>query len=96
MEKQPLFVSFVTQKGGVGKSTFTVFAASWLHYRFGVNVAVVDCDYPQHSIKKQKARDASIVQSSQRYQTMLIEQTERLGRKPYPILSSTPERAMND
>ena len=48
--KKTLFVSFATQKGGVGKSTFTIYAASWLHYVKGLNVAVVDCDYPQHSI----------------------------------------------
>ncbi|EXZ03800.1 hypothetical protein M072_3841 [Bacteroides fragilis str. DS-208] len=28
MEKKTLFVSFATQKGGVGKSTFTIYAAS--------------------------------------------------------------------
>lgn len=26
MKKQPLLISFATQKGGVGKSIFTVFA----------------------------------------------------------------------
>ena len=51
-EKKTVFVSFATQKGGVGKSTFTIYAASWLHYVKGLNVAVVDCDYPQHSIMK--------------------------------------------
>lgn len=96
MEKQPLFVSFVTQKGGVGKSTFTIFAASWLHYRHGVKVAVVDCDYPQHSVAKQKARDNAFVQTSPVYQSMLVDQSERLGSKPYPILASTPDRGMKD
>ena len=96
MENQPLFISFATQKGGVGKSTFTVFAASWLHYRHGINVAVVDCDYPQHSINKQKARDRNIVQSTPALQSMLFDQAEKLGRKPFPILSSTPDRAIVD
>lgn len=96
MEKQPLLISFATQKGGVGKSTFTVFAASWLHYKHGVNVAVVDCDYPQHSILKQKARDRNIVQLTPALQSMLFDQAEKLGRKPYPILSSTPEKAVSD
>ena len=48
--KTPLYVAFSTQKGGVGKTTFTVLAASCLHYLKGYDVAVVDCDYPQHSI----------------------------------------------
>ena len=44
--KTPLYVAFSTQKGGVGKTTFTVLAASCLHYLKGYDVAVVDCDYP--------------------------------------------------
>ena len=46
-EKTPLYVAFSTQKGGVGKTTFTVLAASYLYYLKGYDVAVVDCDYPQ-------------------------------------------------
>ena len=30
-EKTPLYVAFSTQKGGVGKTTFTVLAASYLY-----------------------------------------------------------------
>ena len=45
-EKTPLYVAFATQKGGVGKTTFTVLAASYLYYLKGYDVAVVDCDYP--------------------------------------------------
>ena len=43
-EKTPLYVAFSTQKGGVGKTTFTVLAASYLYYLKGYDVAVVDCD----------------------------------------------------
>ena len=42
-EKTPLYVAFSTQKGGVGKTTFTVLAASYLYYLKGYDVAVVDC-----------------------------------------------------
>ncbi|MCP5762177.1 ParA family protein, partial [Klebsiella pneumoniae] len=49
-KKQPLFIAFSSQKGGVGKSTFTTLVASLLHYRLGYNVAVFDCDFPQHSL----------------------------------------------
>lgn len=48
MKKETLYVAFSTQKGGVGKTTFTVLVASYLYYLKGYNVAVVDCDYPQH------------------------------------------------
>ena len=50
MKREPLFVALSNQKGGVGKSTFTVLLASYFHYLNGYNVLVVDCDYPQHSI----------------------------------------------
>ena len=39
-EKTPLYVAFSTQKGGVGKTTFTVLAASYLYYLKGYDVAV--------------------------------------------------------
>ena len=38
--RTPLYVAFSTQKGGVGKTTFTVLAASYLHYLKGYDVAV--------------------------------------------------------
>ena len=42
MKKETLYVAFSTQKGGVGKTTFTVLVASYLYYLKGYNVAVVD------------------------------------------------------
>lgn len=47
-------ISICNQKGGVGKSTFTVLLASYLHYTAGRDVSVVDCDYPQWSIHVQR------------------------------------------
>ena len=32
MEKETLFIAFSTQKGGVGKTAFTVLMSSYLHY----------------------------------------------------------------
>ena len=95
-EKKTVFVSFATQKGGVGKSTFTIYAASWLHYVKGLNVAVVDCDYPQHSIMKQKKRDMEVVKTTPVYQNLLVEQAGRLKKKAYPVIGSTPPDCMTD
>ena len=39
-ERTPFYVAFSTQKGGVGKTTFTVLAASYLHYLKGYDVAM--------------------------------------------------------
>ena len=43
MKKEPLLIAFASQKGGVGKSAFTVLVASILHYQKGLKVGVVDC-----------------------------------------------------
>lgn len=40
MKKETLYVAFSTQKGGVGKTTFTVLVASYLYYLKGYNVSI--------------------------------------------------------
>ncbi len=89
MNSKTLFVAFSTQKGGVGKTTFTVLAASYLHYLKGYNVAVVDCDYPQHSITAMRKRDSELVNSNQHYKLLAYNQFTALNNKAYPILCAT-------
>ena len=96
MEQNPLCIAFASQKGGVGKSTLTVLAASWLHYLHGIRVAVVDCDYPQHSILKLSNRDKAVVQSSAIYGKLLVSLAENKGVKPYRILCCKPSEAMSE
>jgi hypothetical protein len=54
----------------------------------GLNVAIVDCDYPQHSIIRQKKRDMEVVKTTPVYQNLLVEQAveeEGLpGYRQYP------------
>ena len=50
MSKEPLFVAVSNQKGGVGKSALTVVLSSYLHFEKNLNVAIIDCDSPQHSL----------------------------------------------
>ena len=94
MNSKTLFVAFSTQKGGVGKTTFTVLAASYLHYLKGYNVVVVDCDYPQHSIVSMRKRDAELVNNNQSYKLLAFNQFKSLNKKAYPILCATPEEAI--
>lgn len=94
MKQETLFVAFSTQKGGAGKTTFTVLAASYLHYLKEYNVAVVDCDYPQHSIDKMRKRDAQQIETDEMYKQMAFTQFKRLGKKAFPIINSTPEKAI--
>ncbi len=93
-EKTPFYVAFSTQKGGVGKTTFTVLAASYLYYLKGYDVAVVDCDYPQHSIAGMRKRDAEQVGADEDYKRMAYEQFTRLGRKPTRYCAVRPKRRL--
>ena len=88
MEKETLFIAFSTQKGGAGKTTLTVLVASYLHYVKGMNVAVVDCDYPQHSIAEMRKRDLKTVMEDEHYKLMAYRQLQRIRKKAYPIANT--------
>ena len=94
MKQKPLFIAFSTQKGGVGKSTFTILAASLLHYQKGLNVAVMDCDYPQCSVYEMRKREIRQLETNLHYQSKAIELFESLGKQTYPIVCAKPEEAI--
>ena len=90
MDKQPVFFCVCSQKGGVGKSTFTILLASWLHYALGRDVLVVDCDAPQWSIVAQRERELDVLERNDRYKLMMVRLFKRTGRKIWPVVRSTP------
>lgn len=96
MNKETLFVAFSTQKGGMGKTAVTVLTASYLHYVKGYHVAVIDCDFPQHSIVKERKRDVELVMGSDYFKRMAYEQFRTLGNKAYPVEESTAMEAIRD
>ena len=96
MEKKTLNVAFSTQKGGAGKTTLTVLVASYLHYVKGYNVAVIDCDFPQHSIAEMRERDLQMAMEDDHYKLMAYEQFSSLGKKAYEVIESSPENALED
>ena len=93
MKKEPLLIAFASQKGGVGKSAFTVLVASILHYQKGLKVGVVDCDSPQHSISRMRDRDIESVQESDFLKVVLYRQHEQIRKRSYPVIKSNPEKA---
>lgn len=95
MKKEPKYIAFSTQKGGAGKTTLTVLVASYLHYVKGYNVAVVDCDYPQHSIVEMRERDLKMAMDDPYYKRMVYEQIQQLQKKAYPVIESEPEEALD-
>lgn len=93
--KEPVFIAFSTQKGGAGKTTLTVLMASYIYYVRGLKVLVVDCDYPQYSIKEMRDRDVEILRINSAFKKNFMEQRERIQRDPYPILITKPEDALD-
>ena len=85
-KKKPLFIAFSSQKGGVGKSTFTALVASTMHYRLGYNVAVFDADFPQHSLMKMKVRDLVMVMENETLKKLAYRQFTTINKKAYPIM----------
>ncbi len=80
------FIAFSSQKGGVGKSTFTTLAASLLHYKLGYNIVVYDCDFPQHSLIKMRDRDMSTVMENEVFKRLAYKQFTTINKKAYPII----------
>lgn len=89
----PLFMAYATQKGGVGKTTFTVLTASYLHYVKGFNVLVVDCDYPQHSIDRMREREIETISSDAKLKAFAYKQFSKIDKKAYTILKASVESA---
>ena len=69
-------------------------AGGQLHYVKGLNVAVVDCDYPQHSIAEMRKRDLKTVMEDEHYKAMAYRQLQRIGKKAYPVIEGTAEDAV--
>lgn len=95
MENTPVSIAVCNQKGGVGKSTFTVLLASHLHYTLQRDVLVVDCDYPQWSIYNQRTRELEILNLSDYYKLMVARQFKGTDRKFWPIVSSSSQRSIS-
>ena len=81
MDKQTLNVAFATQKGGSGKTAITVLVASYLHYNCGCPLAVIDCDFPQHSLYEMRERDSRAVLENEYLKRMAYEQMREPGRR---------------
>ena len=50
-------ISFFSAKGGTGKTTFNVLLASYIKYRLGKRVMVLDFDFPEFNLSHMRERD---------------------------------------
>jgi cellulose biosynthesis protein BcsQ len=71
----------------------TVLLASYLHYTKNLNVVVVDCDSPQHSLAGMRERDKLAVMKSDYFKQLMMVQLEATGKKAWPIVTCSPEDA---
>lgn len=95
-KKQPTVIAFSTQKGGVGKSTFTSLLASVLHYRLGHQVAVFDCDFPQYSLLQMRERDLKMVMQNEVFKKMAHKQFTTINKKAYPVFQSKTDQVLEE
>ena len=95
-KKQPAIIAFSTQKGGVGKSTFTALLASILHYRLGYQVAVFDCDFPQYSLIQMRERDLKTVMQNEILKKMAHKQFTSINKKAYPVFQSKTDTVLEE
>ena len=91
-----IFVAFATQKGGIGKSTVTALAASYLHNVKGYNVAVVDCDNPQHSIHGLREHETGLIDSSTYFKALACDHFRKIKKNAYPVIKSNAVNALDD
>ena len=91
-----IFVAFATQKGGIGKSTVTALAASYLHNVQGHNVAVIDCDTPQHSIHGLRERETKLIDESLYFKALACDHFRKIRKNAYPVIASDALNALDD
>lgn len=91
-----VFVAFATQKGGIGKSTVTALAASYLHNVKGYNVAVIDCDAPQHSIHGLREREMKLIDESIYFKALACDHFRKIKKNAYPVIASDAVNALDD
>ena len=90
------FVAFATQKGGIGKSTVTALAANYLHNVKGHNVAVIDCDAPQHSIHGLRERETGLIGESLYFKALACDHFRKIRKNAYPVIASDALNALDD
>ena len=84
------FISISSQKGGVGKTTINILAASAFHFLANQKVAVIDCDFPQHSLQGLRDKELELLQSS----PDKIAEFRALGHQAYPIEACSVKDAL--
>lgn len=75
----------INQKGGVGKSTLTTLLANIFYFQKGLQVAIIDADFPQHTIYKRRIENADYIRQSP--SQTLLSQTLYKNRLPIQVIN---------
>jgi cellulose biosynthesis protein BcsQ len=92
--KKPVYISFATQKGGAGKSSFTILAASIAHYSSGYNAAIIDCDYPQLSIANMRKRELENIPKNEALKRLAMLKFSEHDKSSYIVENATTSAAI--
>ncbi|WP_324680851.1 ParA family protein [Hymenobacter sp. GOD-10R] len=85
------YISISSQKGGVGKTTINILAASIFHFLGNEKVAVIDCDYPQHSLEGLRLKELDQLQAN----LDKAADFQALGVQAYPIVGCEVKEALS-
>lgn len=85
----PIYLAIASPKGGVGKTSLTVLAASILHYHRGCDVAVVDCNHPVYTIARLRQQESEELNTQS-----LMRLKHRTPCTPYPIICAPVRDAL--
>ncbi|MFR9597374.1 MAG: hypothetical protein SNH79_07355 [Rikenellaceae bacterium] len=96
MKKKPVYLTFASPKGGVGKTSITTITASYMHYKMGYNVAVVDCNFPSypHSLLRDRELDLIVNNADVRDRVRNFYRATKMNS--YKIVNSCIESAIRD
>ena len=84
------------RKGASAKSTVTALAANYLHNVKGHNVAVIDCDAPQHSIHGLRERETGLIGGSLYFKALACDHFRKIRKNAYPVIASDALNALDD
>lgn len=93
--KKPILIAVASQKGGVGKSTISILLSSCLHYLKGYDVAVIDCDSPQHTIARERERDLRNCEKSEFLRKQVYAVFSKTQRRAYPVIACNLDEALD-
>lgn len=85
----PIYLAIASPRGGVGKTSLTVLAASILQYHRGCDVAVVDCNHPVYTIARLRQQE-----SEELNHQSLMRLKHRTPCTPYPIICAPVRKAL--